>query len=158
MRIFVSLCLYLAAISVKAQTVEAESGALSGTQVSTQHTGYTGTGFVTGFDADGDKVTMTVDVIKGDLYNLYIRYAAPFGEKYNFVYVNNVNLGSVQFAASDSFKETLVGKVYLDKGVNTIAIVKEWGFFELDNIRLETPGTMPINGRLISLMSMSMAW
>ncbi len=65
MRIFISLCLYLAAISIKAQTVEAESGSLSGTQVSTQHAGYTGTGFVTGFDSDGDKVTMTVDVNEG---------------------------------------------------------------------------------------------
>ena len=145
MRIFIGLCLYLAAISIKAQTVEAESGSLSGTQVSTQHAGYTGTGFVTGFDSDGDKVTMTVDVTKGDLYNLYIRYAAPFGEKYNFVYVNNVNLGSVQFAASNSFKETLVGKVYLDKGINTIAIVKEWGYFELDNIRLEKTLPSEIN-------------
>ena len=137
MRIFISVCLYLAAISTKAQTVEAETGSLNGTQVSTQHAGYTGTGFVTGFDSDGDKVTMTVDVTKGDLYNLYIRYATPFGEKYNFVSVNNVNLGSVQFAGSNSFKETLVGKIYLDKGVNTIAIVKEWGYFELDKIRLE---------------------
>src|SRR5687767_12806487 len=119
MRIFVSLCLYLTAISIQGQTVEAESGTLSGTQVSTQHAGYTGTGFVTGFDSDGDKVTMTVNVIKGDLYNLYIRYAAPFGEKYNFVYVNNVNFGSVQFTASNGFKETLVGKIFLDKGVNT---------------------------------------
>ena len=145
MRIFIGLCLYLAATSTKAQTIEAESGSLSGTQVSTQHAGYTGTGFVTGFDSDGDKVTMTVDVAKGDLYNLNIRYAAPFGEKFNFVYVNNVNLGSVQFAASNSFKETLVGKVYLDKGVNTISIVKEWGYFELDNIRLEKTLPSEIN-------------
>ena len=114
MRIFISLCLYLAAISIQAQTVEAESGSLSGTQVSTQHAGYTGTGFVTGFDSDGDKVTMTVRCDqKGDLYNLYIRYAAPFGEKYNFVYVNNVNLGNVQFAASNIFKETFISKIYL---------------------------------------------
>src|SRR6188472_28184 len=102
----------------QAQVLEAEKGVLVGTQVATQRTGYLGTGYVTGFDSDGDKVTMTVDVIKGDLYNLYIRYAAPFGEKYNFVYVNNLNLGTVQFSASDSFKETLVGKVFLDKGVN----------------------------------------
>jgi mannan endo-1,4-beta-mannosidase len=145
MRIFISLCLYLTAISIQAQTVEAESGALSGTQVSTQHSGYTGTGFVTGFDSDGDKVTMTVNVIKGDLYNLYIRYAAPFGEKFNFVYVNNINFGSVQFAASNGFKEILVGKIFLDEGVNTIAIVKEWGFFELDNIRLEKTLPSEIN-------------
>ena len=145
-RLFVFFCFCtIISFSCQAQVLEAEKGVLVGTQVATQRAGYSGTGYVTGFDSDGDKVTMTVDVIKGDLYNLYIRYAAPFGEKYNFVYVNNVNLGSVQFAASNSFKETLVGKVYLDKGVNTIAIVKEWGFFELDNIRLEKTLPSEIN-------------
>ena len=81
---------------------------------------------------------MTTDVIQRGSYNLYIRYAAPFGEKYNFVYVNNVNLGSVQFAASNSFQAKRWSVRYiLIKAVNTIAIVKEWGYFELDNIRLE---------------------
>ena len=145
-RLFVFFC-FCTTISFfcQGQVLEAEKGVLVGTQVATQRAGYLGTGYVTGFDSDGDKVTMTVDVIKGDLYNLYIRYAAPYGEKYNFVYVNNINLGTVQFAASNSFKETLVGKVHLDKGVNTIAIVKEWGFFELDNVRLEKTVPSEIN-------------
>jgi mannan endo-1,4-beta-mannosidase len=121
----------------KAQTVEAETGTLSGTQVSTQHAGYSGTGYVTGFDATGDKLTVTVSVAKG-LYNLYVGYAAPFGDKSNFVYLNGENIGSVAFPESMSFRETKVGKVYLPEGVNTIAIVKDWGYFEVDNLRLET--------------------
>ena len=99
-RLFVFFCFCtIISFSCQAQVLEAEKGVLVGTQVATQRAGYSGTGYVTGFDSDGDKVTMTIDVIKGDLYNLYIRYAAPFGEKYNFVYVNNINLGSVQFAS-----------------------------------------------------------
>ncbi len=138
MRIFIGYCFCcIAVMTCEAQLLEAENGTLSGTQVSTQRDGYSGTGFVTGFDADGDKVKMTADLDNSGVYNLYIRYAAPFGEKYNFVYANNVNLGSVHFAPSNTFRETLVGKIYLDKGSNTIAIVKEWGYFELDNIRLE---------------------
>jgi mannan endo-1,4-beta-mannosidase len=137
MKLFFTFCLCWVAIAhVYAQVVEAEKGTLAGTQVSAQRQGYSGTGFVTGFDADNDKVTMTIEANQG-LYNLYIRYAAPFGEKFNFVYVNEVNLGSVQFTPSNTFVETRVGKVFLNKGSNTIAIVKEWGYFELDNIRLE---------------------
>jgi mannan endo-1,4-beta-mannosidase len=137
MKVFFTFCLcWITVAHCQAQIFEAEKGALSGTQISTQRQGYSGTGFVTGFDADNDKVTMTVEANQG-IYNVYIRYAAPFGEKFNFVYVNEANLGSVQFTASNTFAETRVGKVFLNKGSNTIAIVKEWGYFELDNIRLE---------------------
>src|SRR5918993_759409 len=136
-RLYVVLCSLAISFVCQGQILEAEKGVLVGTQLATQRTGYSGTGYVTGFDTDGDKVTLTVDLNTAGVYNVYIRYAAPFGEKYNFVYANNVNLGTVHFAPSDTFRETLVGKIYLDKGSNTIAIVKEWGYFELDNIRLE---------------------
>ena len=129
----------------QAQVIEAESGILAGTEVSTQRVGYSGSGFVTGFDADGDKVTMTAEINSRGVYQLYIRYASPFGEKFNFVYINGDNLGSVEFPASDTFVETQVGKVFLKEGSNTIAIVKEWGYFELDNIRLEATEPAPIN-------------
>lgn len=144
---FFALCFLTVMVSLSgnAQILEAENGVLSGTQVSTQRAGYSGTGFVTGFDADGDKVTMTASVDKRGIYNLYIRYAAPSGEKYNYVYVNDVNLGNVQFASAAVFQETLMGKIYLNKGSNTIAIVKDWGYFELDNVRLEPAQASEIN-------------
>ena len=138
------LCLGCSLIGLS-QLLEAESGALSGTQISTQRAGYSGTGFVTGFDADGDKVTMTADIATAGVYNLYIRYASPSGEKYNFVYVNGENIGSVQFPLSAVFVEKLVGKIYLKKDANTIAIVKEWGYFDLDNVRLEASEPSDIN-------------
>ena len=125
-----------------AQVVEAETGTLYGTQASTQTPGYNGSGYVTGFDADGDKVDLVVNASKG-VYNLYVRYAAPFGDKYNFVYVNGDNLGSFAFPASTSFREARVGKVYLNEGANTLAIVKDWGYFELDNLRLEPSAASP---------------
>jgi len=135
MRLLIILFLFIN-VSGVAQIVEAETGTLTGTSVSTQRAGYLGTGFVTGFDADGDKVTITVNV-KAGVYNLFVRYASPSGDKYNFVYVNGENAGSAAFLLSTSFKETKVGKVYLNAGNNTIAIVKDWGYFDVDNIRLE---------------------
>lgn len=119
-----------------AQTIEAETAILSGTQISAQRPGYSGSGYVTGFDADGDKITMTVHAAKG-VYDLYVRYASPSGDKFNFIYVNNENTGSVAFPLSTSFTETKVGKLFLKQGDNTIAIIKDWGYFDADNIRLE---------------------
>jgi mannan endo-1,4-beta-mannosidase len=126
----------LANFSAVAQTIEAESGVLTGTSLSTQRSGYSGTGFVTGFDATGDKVTLTANV-KAGVYDLFVRYASTSGDKFNFVYVNNENTGSVAFPLSTGFVETKVGKIYLKEGSNTIAIVKDWGYFDVDNIRLE---------------------
>lgn len=144
--------LFTPSIMSFAQTIEAETGTLSGTQVSTQHSGYSGSGYVTGFDADGDKITMTVNANKG-VYNLYVGYASPFGDKFNFVYVNDQNIGSVAFPLSSSFTETKVGKLYLQQGSNTIAIVKDWGYFELDNIRLEASAASDIHNIAVDLVT-----
>jgi mannan endo-1,4-beta-mannosidase len=135
MRLLIVIFLIVSASGV-AQTFEAENGTLSGTTVSTQRSGYTGTGFVTGFDATGDKVTVSITT-KAGVYNLYIRYASPSGDKFNFIYINDENTGSVAFPSSPVFAETKVGKVYLKEGPNTIAIVKDWGYFEVDDIRIE---------------------
>ncbi len=118
-----------------AQTIEAESGERVGTEIATAIAGYSGSGYVTGFDAAGDKVTMTFNATKGT-YDLYVRYASPSGDKFNFIYVNGENLGSASFPASPTFKETKIGKVYLQDGNNTLAIVKDWGYFDVDNVRL----------------------
>ena len=121
--------------AVCGQTFEAENGVLSGTQIGTQRGGYTGSGYVTGFDNDGDKVTLTLSAAKG-VYELYVRYASPSGDKYNFVLVNEENVGSLSFPASTTFVEIKLGKVHLRQGSNTLTILKEWGYFDLDNVRL----------------------
>lgn len=144
-RILIITFFLATASCVFAQVIEAENGTLTGTQKSTTIAGYTGTGYVTGFDSDGDKVVMTKSIAASGVYNLYVRYASPSGNKFNFIYVNDENVGSAAFAMSASFKETLVGKIFLKQGVNNIAIVKDWGYFEVDNIRLEKSAPSPFN-------------
>ena len=122
MRVWIACWLSCISINIQAQTFEAEEGILAGTQVESQRPGYTGSGYVTGFDMDNDKVTMNVDVINAGVYELFIRYAGPYGEKFNFVFVNDLNLGSVQFLETMTFKETLIGKMFLEEGSNSISI------------------------------------
>jgi mannan endo-1,4-beta-mannosidase len=137
MRLLTTLILLTSVIRLTAQIIEAENGVLSGTQKSTQRSGYSGNGYVTGFDADGDKVTIRVTVGEAGVYNLYFQYASPSGDKFNFVSVNDDNIGSIAFLNSPVFKETKAGKIFLKKGENQIAVVKEWGYFDLDYIRME---------------------
>lgn len=150
---FIFYLLLISAADASAQTLEAESGIRVGTQISTQRSGYTGTGYVTGFDADGDKITLTANIPVKGVYDLYIRYASPSGQKFNFVYVNDQNLGSVEFPLSASFKEVKAGKTFLRQGSNTIAIVKDWGYFDVDNIRLEPSEASPFSNVAAALVT-----
>ena len=119
-------------------TYEAENAQLTGTSVATSHKGFSGTGYVTGFDNDGDKVVFKITPEKEGNFQLYICYSAPNGTKNNTVYVNDTNQGSIVFTSSSKFKELSVGKIWLNAGENTITILKDWGWFELDYIRIDT--------------------
>lgn len=122
-----------------AQKVEAEDGILSGTEVASELAGYSGSGYVTGFDTASDAVTMTLEVDADGLYELWIGYAGPFGEKTNDVYVNGIFAGSQIFPARNTFDEILFGKVRMEKGENTVSIKNNWGYFYVDYIRVQ-PG------------------
>ena len=43
---------------------EAENSNLSGTNIASSHKGFSGTGYVTGFDNDGDKATFKITIEK----------------------------------------------------------------------------------------------
>lgn len=124
----------LSALKSAAQKVEAESGTLTGTNVAATRAGFSGTGYVTGFDNENDAVTMKVTIAKAGLYQLSVGYAAPYGDKYNDIYVNGVYAGSMSFPEGKSFREDVFGKVSLKQGENTVKVLKNWGYFELDYI------------------------
>jgi mannan endo-1,4-beta-mannosidase len=117
---------------------EAENAQLTGTSVATSHKGFSGTGYVTGFDNDGDKAVFKFTPAKEGNYQLYICYSAPNGTKNNTVYVNDTNQGSIVFTSNSKFKELIIGKIWLNAGENTITILKDWGWFELDYIRIDS--------------------
>lgn len=127
------------------QQVEGEDGILTGTEVASTRQGYSGTGYVTGFDQDGDAVSMKISVSEAGLYNLWVGYAAPYGEKTNSIFVNGESKGDMVFPETSSFKEGLFGKITLNEGQNTIKIVKSWGYFEVDYIRVNPTAPAPIN-------------
>src|SRR6187402_1078133 len=61
-------------------SVEAENGTLVGLTIANQTSNSSGK-YVTGFDATGDKVTVTVNVTKAAIYKLVIAYRANQGTK-----------------------------------------------------------------------------
>jgi mannan endo-1,4-beta-mannosidase len=116
--------------------VEAESGHRSGVEVSRQGRGFTGTGYITGFDADGDALELSAPAPNAGIYDLSIRYRCPFGQKGFDLRVNGVGSSGVLPATGDQFAMHRVGRVELAAGLNTIVVAKGWGHYDVDRIEL----------------------
>ena len=138
-RIYSLLSIILFYTNGFAQKYEAENGQLIGVQVAKSLTGYSGTGYVTGFDNDGDKVVIKFTAEKASKSSLFVGYAASSGDKSNFVYVNGENQGNILFSKTTKFKEVSIGNIQLKEGENTVTIEKSWGWFEVDYIRFDLP-------------------
>ncbi|MGO4109738.1 glycosyl hydrolase [Paenibacillus sp. YAF4_2] len=133
--------------------VEAEGGQLTGTQVSTATPGYSGSGYVTGFDNDGDSLKVTAQIATQGLYLIKIRYNSPSGPKSTTISLNNTAAGSVDFAQTTGFTEITATKMLLNAGTNTIQIDRGWGWFDIDYIKIETapaPATHTVSNTLVN--------
>ncbi|KAK4652573.1 Mannan endo-1,4-beta-mannosidase man26A [Podospora pseudocomata] len=124
-------------------TYEAEDAILTGTTVDTAQAGYTGRGYVTGFDEGSDKITFQISSATTKLYDLSIRYAAIYGDKRTNVVLNNGAVSEVFFPAGDSFTSVSAGQVLLNAGQNTIDIVNNWGWYLIDSITLTPSAPRP---------------
>ncbi|CAN5521153.1 hypothetical protein BH10BAC3_BH10BAC3_07080 [soil metagenome] len=131
-------------------SVEAETGVLTGVNISPQAGSSSGP-FVTGFDGDGDKVTVSVTVADAGNYRLEIRYRSIYGPKTQDVYVNNVFAAAVAFPMAADFVNLSAGSVQLNAGVNTITVQKSWGYMDVDKFSIYTiaPNVFNITQTLI---------
>jgi hypothetical protein len=136
-----------------AGTYEAESAALSGgAVVATDHSGYTGSGFVGGFtDANkGNAATaFTVSAGGAGLYTSSLRYANGTGASMTLsVYVNGAKIRQTSLPATANWDTwgTVADAVTLNAGTNTVTYrfdSTDSGNVNLDSITLSGPATPP---------------
>lgn len=126
---------------------EAEEAELVGVTIASQAPGFSGTGYVTGFDQPTDALKFTVQAPSTGLYDLVIGYRAASGEKRLHLQVNGAGHGEVVLLASTTFTETPPVKTLLAEGTNTITILQGWGWYDVDYIRL-SPAEPPAPGRI----------
>ncbi|MGC4045547.1 MAG: glycosyl hydrolase [Armatimonas sp.] len=117
--------------------LEAEDGTKTGVEVARQRPSFKGTGYVTGFDMNGDQVSFSF-VAQDGLYDLRLRYCAANGEKGYEITVNDVTYTGMLPATEQFFVERTLNKVELRKGSNTLVVKKGWGYYDLDWIELIT--------------------
>ncbi len=115
---------------------EAENGTLSGTQVATTRKGYSGAGYVTGFDQDNDAVSIRVTVPTQGIYELKLGYASEHDDKQADVAINSEPTAQAVLKKSAVFDEQSAGKIWLRSGENVLRISKGWGWYDLDYITI----------------------
>ena len=115
--------------------VEAESGTLTGVSIGKSDTGFSGTGYVTGFDAATDKLVVSLSVPAKAFYRIVIRYKCG-SQKYQKIEINTSGASPLEFPTSASFADLDAGKYLFNKGKNTITISNSWGWVDFDKFTL----------------------
>lgn len=117
---------------------EAENGVLTGVIVNNSTTGFTGTGYVTGFKSNQDKVTVKLTAPSAGFYKLIIRYNSPYGDKTQDLIINDNTASPLVFPKTTSFSDLDAGKCVLKQGENTVTIRSNWGYMDVDNFSIFT--------------------
>ncbi len=135
---------FLMALPASAQTYrfEAETGQLFGTQISHAVSGYSGSGYVTGFDSSNgsDYLQLQVNAPAG-LYELNIGYRSQYGPK-GYDYRVGSETGSGTFDQSATFTTDRAGIFNLTGGSTTLDIYQSWGYYDVDYFEFK-PFTPP---------------
>ena len=121
----------LSLVSFSQIEIEAESGTRVGTQIESSLSGYSGSGYVTGFDNEGDKLTISFSVPKSSAYELHVTYRAT-SYKEQSLYVNGVSQGKLMMPQTNGFETAKLGGLFLEQGSVTLTIEHSWGYVQLD--------------------------
>ncbi|UKS29077.1 discoidin domain-containing protein [Paenibacillus sp. HWE-109] len=105
-------------------TYQAENAVLSGSAaVTTNHTGYQGTGFVEGYWAQGAATTFNVNAASAGYMDVALRYGNGFAASSISLYVNGTKVTQSTLPTTNSWDTwlTKTETVYVTAGSNTIA-------------------------------------
>ena len=109
---------------------EAEDGIFNGVLAASTVAGYSGTGYVESFDGATDTLTLTVSSAKQALYDVVVRYDAPYGYKQTTMVLNGAASSAVVFEdmtdATVRWANASGGQVLLNAGNNTIQFQTNW--------------------------------
>ena len=111
-------------------TYEAEEASFTGNaRAETGKSGYSGDGYATGFEQDGDECTFRITAPESGFYDLVFGSAAG-GYKENYVNVDGDYLGNLVTDGTE-ITESELKRVYLDAGDHDVTVSKYWGWIDL---------------------------
>jgi len=139
--LFINLAFTALILRGQAISLQAVNGTLQGTKTSTKEPGYTGAGYITHFEHDGDLVRWNFFASNG-LYRLKLRYRSPLGRK-EFAAILNDTTISGMFPKAEHFEFYDAGLVLLKNGENKLEVGGGWKHYEIDRADLIPANTVP---------------
>lgn len=115
--------------------LEAEAGTLSGPAIAAEASGYSGTGYVTGFTHGNDWVSWRTPVMPG-IYDIKIGYRTPGGVKGFELKIDGRTQSGMFQDTKGAFDSVWAGKVALTSPEVSIAVGKGWGYYDIDYVEL----------------------
>ncbi|HEX8342769.1 MAG TPA: glycosyl hydrolase [Tepidisphaeraceae bacterium] len=115
--------------------LEAEDAEPHGTLYATARPGFTGDGYVTGFDGGDDRLIFRIPSAAGGLYAVDVRYSAQQIKGFN-LHVNGVGREDFFQPSGDRFATHTSGKIELRPGENVVELRKGWGAYDIDRMEL----------------------
>lgn len=122
---------------------EAEEAQLSSNlSVKSGLSGFSGSGYVEGFEADGDECTFQISVEEDGFYDLQFTTANIGGYKENYVLIDGESVGSLK-SEEDLFTEEAMLRNFLTAGAHEITVSKYWGYIALDKLTVLKSAELP---------------
>jgi predicted alpha-1,6-mannanase (GH76 family) len=123
---------------------EAENAARTNLGTESTHAGYSGSGYVAGWNSNGQKVDFTVNVSSARSYRLTFRFAAAGGDAYRYLAVNGSSRADrMLFTGTGSWStyRTVSINATLQAGNNTITLAYDSGrnssqYLNLDRLNI----------------------
>ena len=118
-----------AALVVTAEdtTYQAENGSLHQLAIEAVHNGYHGSGYIAGWNREGQWVDFKVNAASTGLYTLIFRYAAAGGTASRYIYVNGKSIADNQiFPGTENWSRwnnITIPNVSLNAGSNTVSVI-----------------------------------
>ena len=118
-----------AALVVTAEdvTYQAENGILHQLTIEATYTGYHGSGYIAGWNREGQWVDFKVNAASTGSYALTFRYAAAGGSASRYIYVNGKSVADNQiFPGTENWNRwnsTTIPNISLNAGSNTISVI-----------------------------------
>jgi hypothetical protein len=140
------LSLLATASAVSAVVFEAESATRAGVlTVESAVPGFTGTGYVAGWDDVADTLTFSVSGLTAGSYDIGIVYSAQFGDKFTTVTVNGVSADiSLANVTTSTWTSAPAGSYALTAGTNTVVLANFWGYYYIDAITVVPTPPKPV--------------
>lgn len=144
---FSPLCLLAAASAVSAVVIEAETATKAGVLVNEATLpGFTGTGYVAGWDDEADSLTFSVSGLTAGSYDIGIVYSAQFGDKFTKVTVNGGTTSEIAITnvTTSTWTTAKAGSHILTAATNTVKIDSHWGWYYIDSITVVPTPPKPV--------------